>query len=98
MYATGGLYLVENDRPAANSELRILKLFGVDAMISGSFTPKGTSAELELHEMLIKPDGSFTSGDGVTAAVGEDKTEELRGAVVECLEGLYPTSPQDSED
>ena len=98
MYATGGLYLVENDRQAANSELRILKLFGVDAMISGSFSPQGTSAELELHEMLIKPDGSFASGDGVTAAVAEDKTEDLRGAVVECLEGLYPTSPQDSED
>lgn len=98
MYATGGLYLIENNKPLANTELRILRLFEVDLAISGSFKQLMNKAVLELQLLAIQEDGSYRTLKASLKDVDNDTTSDLRGMVVEALEELLPTVPPGNEE
>ncbi len=93
MYALGGLYLVENDRPVSNSELRILRLFDVQTVVTGSLTRDEQGAVLRLHWCRIEPDGRYTVQETATLRVASDSLTDLRRLVLECASELGPREP-----
>lgn len=90
MYALGGLLLVVNDRPVANTELRIMRLFAIDHLVIGTFKRTANGANLSLQWCTVNEDGSYTVLDTSTAFVAEDTVSDVRGAIVECLATLLP--------
>lgn len=90
MFAMGGLMLIENDRPVSNSELRILRLFDVQHVITGSFTRDGKGALLRLHWCRIEPDGRYTIERSAERRVAEDSAVQAREAVLACVGDVLP--------
>jgi len=93
MYALGGLYLVENDRPVSNSELRILRLFDVQTVVTGSLTRDEQGAMLRLHWCRIEPDGRYTVQKSASRRITSDALIDLIEAVLECASELGPREP-----
>ncbi len=98
MYALAGLLMIANDRPVANTELRIMRLFAIDHIVIGTFTRESDGAALMLQWCSVEPDGSYSVLEESRAHVAEDTVSDVRGAVVECLAKLLPpTSQQDKK-
>jgi len=90
MFAMGGMLLIENDRPVSNTELRILRLFDVQHIITGSFTRDRQGALLRLHWCRIEADGRYTIERTAEQRVTEDSAVKAREAVLEAAREVVP--------
>jgi hypothetical protein len=94
MYALAGLLMVVNNRPVANTELRILRLFSIDRIVIGKFKRTLEGATLSLQWCSVGEDGAYTILSTSTALVAADTVSDVRGAIVECLAALLPPISQ----
>ena len=88
MFAMGGLMLIENDRAVSNTELRILRLFEVGHIITGSFERNTEGALLTLHWCRIEPDGRYTIERSAEQLITEDSAVQTRDAAVALVQQL----------
>jgi len=88
MFAMGGMLLIENDRPVSNFELRILRLFDVHQIITGSFVRDAKGAILTLQWCRIEPDGRYTVERTAQRRVDEDSAVTAREAMLACTADL----------
>ena len=85
MFAKGGLFLIENNRPVSNTELRILSAFDVRQVIIGSFKRTEQGALLSLKWCAVEADGRYTVQREAKEVVAEDSAEALRNALKAAL-------------
>jgi len=88
MYAKAGMLLVENDRASSFSDMRILRLFEVELIVTGSFERIVGGAKLTLQLRRIEPDGRYTVLGTSSQLVTADSLLELRKATSEALRQL----------
>ncbi|MBI2794643.1 MAG: hypothetical protein HYX66_08365 [Ignavibacteria bacterium] len=89
MFATAGFHLIANDRPVSSSEIQVLRLFEVSAVIIGSLERIPEGARLTLMYCRINSNDTYTPMRTAFALIVEDTKEAFHNAIKECMEGLF---------
>ncbi len=89
LYAMAGLYMVENYNPLTSQELKILRGFDVETIITGEVTRVRGGATVTLHINAIGSDMSYTPVKSASARVTVDSKRALQDGVRECLRTLF---------
>lgn len=89
MFATAGFYLIANDRPVSSSEIQVLRLFEVSALIVGSLERTTKGARLTLMYCRINDNDTYTSLRSAFADITEDTKGAFHAAISECLGKLF---------
>lgn len=89
MFATAGFYLIANDRPVTSSEIQVLRLFEVSALIVGSLERTTKGARLTLMHCRINDNDTYTSLRSAFADITEDTKGAFHAAISECLGKLF---------
>lgn len=99
MYALAGMFLVENYNSATATELKILRMFEVKDIITGSITKSGNEAVIELSLNRIKENDTVHRLKSASVTLTKDSKVALREALHEALTGLLgPVSAPRPED
>jgi hypothetical protein len=97
IYATAGLFMVENYNPPSRSELETLKAFEVTHIITGRAERKRGGADLTLTVNRIDANGIYTPLASATTTVAVDSKLALQDGVRECLRRLFGTITEPAE-
>jgi hypothetical protein len=89
MFATAGFHLIANDRPVSSSEIQVLRLFEVSAVIIGSLERIPEGARLTLMYCRINSNDTYTPMRTAFALIVEDTKEAFHSAIKECMERLF---------
>lgn len=91
IYAKAGLYLVENYNPVTIPELKTLRAFDVDRIITGRYERTTAGADLTLFMQEIGAKSELTTIKKATSSIELDTKQALQDVVRTCLRQLFVT-------
>jgi|NOAtaT_6_FD_contig_121_50808_length_17363_multi_4_in_0_out_0_5 hypothetical protein len=97
IYAKAGLYLVENYNPVTVPELKTLRAFDIDRIITGRYERTSAGADLTLFLQEIGSTGELTTLKKATSSIELDTKQALQDVVRACLRQLFTTISEQPE-
>lgn len=97
IYAKAGLYVVENYNPVTQLELKTLRAFDIDRIITGRYERTSAGADLTLFVQEIGSKGELTTLQKATSSIELDTKQALQDVVRSCLRKLFATISEQQE-
>ena len=89
IYAKAGLFIVENYNPVTTPELKTLRAFDVDRIVTGRYERTPAGANLTLYLQIIGSKGDITTVRKATSEITLDTKQALQDVVRACLRQLF---------